>query len=88
MMREKNDWRLSNQLNYLQGITLTYRPYAPASATNDHDHCEFCFAKFISGGSDQGLNAGYSSIDAYRWICEECYEDFADLFEWRLVKQA
>jgi len=46
-MREPNDWRLMNQERYLKGVTLSWRAYVPANPTNDHDHCEFCQAKFL-----------------------------------------
>ena len=82
-MRELDDWRLTNQLSYLKGATLSLQPYAPASALNDHDHCEFCFAKFMTDESPDTITSGYATTDRYRWVCKTCFSDFADLFEWR-----
>jgi hypothetical protein len=40
------DWRLTGQEEYLQGATLLRKRYRAWSAEWDHDHCEFCWAKF------------------------------------------
>jgi hypothetical protein len=24
-------------------------------------------------------------LDEYHWICNKCFDDFKDLFEWRIV---
>ena len=45
-MRGVNDWRLQNQQRYLMRAHLVYREYEPTPG-NDHDHCEFCWAKFL-----------------------------------------
>jgi hypothetical protein len=81
-MRELNDWRLTNQANYLKGATLEKRLYKPVSKENDHDHCEFCFAKFMSAAIPDTLQEGYSTTDGYRWICNACFNDFVDMFNW------
>ena len=86
-MREANDWRLTNQERYLKGVTLAWRSYAPANPANDHDHCEFCWAKFSEGETPDTLHEGYATADRYRWICRSCFDDFRDMFEWH-VEQA
>jgi hypothetical protein len=83
-MRETNDWRLTNQERYLKGVALRWQPYSPASPGNDHDHCEFCFAKFMHNGGPDTLVEGFATSDRYRWICKTCFDDFADLFEWQV----
>jgi hypothetical protein len=83
-MRAPNDWRLTNQERYLKEATLVWRSYVPASPENDHDHCEFCFAKFMQNYPDT-LREGYSTPDQYRWVCKQCFDDFADLFKWKVV---
>ncbi|CAN7436015.1 hypothetical protein LJR129_002814 [Acidovorax sp. LjRoot129] len=82
-MRELDDWRLTNQLCYLKGAIFSWQPYAPASTLNDHDHCEFCFAKFMAIESTNILTSGYATADRYRWVCKTCFSDFSDLFEWK-----
>jgi hypothetical protein len=87
-MRQPNDWRLMNQERYLKGATLIWRPYHPASPDNDHDHCEFCTAKFMVADGPEILHQGYSTPDGYRWICESCFNDFLDLFAWEVKNEA
>ena len=79
-----SDWRLQGQEAYLHGISLERSAYEP-SPGNDHDHCEFCGAKFMQGKEPETLQQGYRSADHYRWICPQCFEDFLPQFEWRVV---
>jgi hypothetical protein len=87
-MREPNDWRLTNQARYLKGVTLVWRSYAPAKSENDHDHCEFCQAKFMNGDAPDLLHESYSTPDGYRWICRPCFDDFLDIFGWHVEQAA
>ena len=84
-MREPNDWRLMNQERYLKGVTLVWRAYEPASPKNDHDHCEFCQTKFMRDDADT-LHEGYSTPDQQRWVCKQCFDDFVDLFGWKVAR--
>jgi hypothetical protein len=90
-MIEKDDWRIRCQANYLTGIKLKYGPYRLKSREWDHDHCEFCWAKFIdrndwqTGGYEipkDYLTEGYHSEDQHWWICPRCFEDFREMFGW------
>ncbi len=77
----QNDWRLTNQRNYLYRAALKKADFK-AVPHNDHEHCEFCFEKF---GLEEGcLKSGYCSLDGYRWICGDCFRDFREQFEWSL----
>lgn len=79
----QNDWRLTNQINYLYRATLI-RTTFKNTESNDHEHCEFCWRKF---GENTGmLYTGYCTIDRYRWICEQCFKDFKDQFEWQVIE--
>ena len=78
----ESDWRLTNQMNYLFGVTLIQARYQSKSG-NDHDHCEFCWDKFAEEGDV--LHFGYCTADRYRWICPTCYSDFKDMFQWKVV---
>ena len=69
-----NDWRLTNQQDYLESQTLTLKKHDPMI----HDHCEFCLETF----GNAGLDTGYCSDDGYYWVCEQCFEDFKDYFGW------
>ena len=77
----QKDWRLTNQMNYLHGATLKKAEFK-VSPVNDHEHCEFCFDKF---GESEGLQkSGYCTLDGYHWVCNECFQDFHEKFEWHL----
>lgn len=76
------DWRLTNQMNYLFRATLKKVDFI-ATETNDHEHCEFCWDKF--GENEEMQKSGYCTLDRYHWICNECFLDFQDQFEWQLA---
>lgn len=83
-----SDWRLTNQHRYLQGIALTRQAYVPADVGNDHEHCEFCFAKFTLHPDGESLHEGYASPDHRRWVCVQCFADFREEFGWLLCDGA
>jgi hypothetical protein len=85
---EKNkmkDWRLQGQDKFLKGVKLFKKKYKKFREDWEHDHCEFCGAKFSELDSD--LNEGYSTKDEYHWICPACYKDFKDLFQWKVISK-
>ena len=86
-MREEDDWRLQGQEEYLKGIPLWWKKYVRYSETWEHDHCEFCWAKFMEEDYPDVLHEGYASEDNYRWICAQCFDDFKDLFEWQVMTE-
>ncbi len=75
-----DDWRRTGQERYLTGATFFARRYRPRRPGWDHDHCEFCGAKFASNEGD--LDSGYTTADEYRWVCARCFADFRDEFGW------
>jgi len=78
------DWRLHGQQAYLTGVTLVrqkYRRYRN-NPQWDHDHCEFCGAKFMVEDAAGAVHEGFSTEDDYRWVCTGCFDDFKTLFEW------
>lgn len=76
------DWRLQGQETYLKEKTLTFSTYKVIDEDWDHDHCEFCFAKF-SKNIEGALKEGYKTQDE-RWICTECFNDFHKHFKWKV----
>ena len=60
-MARDDDWRLQGQEKYLFGATLLRKRYKAWSEDWDHDHCEFCWAKFMDPSS---------SIDAAQFIAD------------------
>ena len=85
-MLEQNDWRLTSQEKYLMNAQLRKQTYAAPSLTWNHDHCEFCWATFSEHNGD--LHEGYSTPANKCWICEECYQDFKEMFHFAVVEEA
>ena len=79
MVMEENDWRLTNQINYLYNKTLIKSKYQPYREGWEHDHCEFCSERI-----DVNSPEAYCTEDKYHWICADCYNDFKDMFKWNL----
>ena len=77
-----DDWRLQGQEKYLRGAVLSFKSYSCQSAKWDHEHCEFCQVKITENCKTDTICKGYATLDNYRWICEKCFHDFKDLFEW------
>jgi hypothetical protein len=84
-MINKNDWRLKRQRKYLEGITLQLKKFVPFREGMDSDHCEFCWAKIAVEPKPDVYTEGYSTQDHYYWICTKCYEDFKDMFQWKVM---
>ena len=80
-----NDWRITNQMNYLFRARLLITTFSESSHS-DHEHCEFCFAKF--GNAEGLLQSGYCTLDKYHWICDKCYRDFQTQFEWTALDES
>jgi hypothetical protein len=86
-MVDLSDWRLQGQKRYLKKAELcrrTYRRY-PNNPDWDHDHCEFCWAKFMVEENPDVFHEGYCTLDEYRWICKKCFDDFHEMFDWKVV---
>lgn len=80
------DWRITNQEEYLSNERLRWVKYRPSNPNNDHDHCEFCWSKFMTDSGEDIFDEGYSTEDGYRWICKTCFEDFKHEFHWEVVQ--
>ncbi len=77
-----SDWRLRGPMTYLVRLTLRRRRWTQTRQNWDHDHCEFCSAKFAESGDASALHEGWSTPDEYRWICDRCFNDFRTRFGW------
>lgn len=82
-MPGEKDWRLRGQEKYLMGVALVRRRYKPV-ADNDHDHCAFCWAKFMVADRPELLHEGYATADRSHWICDRCFDDFRETFRWQV----
>ncbi len=64
------------------GAMLYWKKYSQYREEWDHDHCEFCGKTFSD--YDNNLHEGYVTADNYHWICDICFNDFKDKFQWRV----
>ena len=71
-----NDWRLTDQKKYLDKAVLKKCGFF-AKKAQDHEHCAFCWLKFTANMK------GYCTLDEKFWICNKCFEDFHDFFDWK-----
>jgi hypothetical protein len=78
------DWRLQGQEEYLSGVRLVRRRWRQSRPGGDHDHCEFCWAKFGQEQLGDVLREGWTTPDEYRWVCDVCFNDFKDQFRWQI----
>ena len=76
------DWRLHGQEQDLLGAVLRRRRYLPPRPDWDHDHCEFCWVKFMDVDHPGIERDGYVTRDGYRWICHTCFDSFRARFGW------
>jgi len=74
-----NDWRITFQEDYLMSALFEKKKYQKKSIEWDHDHCEFCEEKF-SEDPIVGMSVGYYTENRESWVCEQCFNDFKDLF--------
>jgi hypothetical protein len=75
-----DDWRLTNQKDYLFRRKLKRCAFS-SFPQKDHEHCSFCWEKF--GHGEDMLKIGYCTEDGENWVCDACYKDFKDSFEWQ-----
>lgn len=89
-MNERSNWRLTGQERYLIGLSLVHKKYRRYLQNSewDHDHCAFCWAKFMVEDCPDVLHRGYATTDEYHWICEKCFEDFKEKFDWKVVEES
>lgn len=85
--RGDGDWRLRNQERHLVGLEFVRRTCSPPRADWDHDHCEFCSAKFAGSGNEEVLREGFCTPGGYWWVCPGCFEDFRDRFGWTVKSE-
>lgn len=86
-MVDDSDWRLQGQERFLLGAALQKSRYSSPRSDWDHDHCEFCGAKFTADGVPDGLPEGFTTADRDRWVCPTCFEDFRTRFGWSQIER-
>ena len=89
-----DDWRRTSS-GLPEGTVFRWRDYEVPRPGWDHDHCVFCWAKFVPR-SEQGkkslerdnhtiYSVGYATVEpsgsAFEWVCRPCFDDFNDEFK-------
>lgn len=68
----RDDWRRRGQEDYLRGAQLTWRRYQALGAQWEHEHCDFCWRKFLdaeySDDHRRALEERPDEIDAAGYI--------------------
>ena len=76
----KKEWYIIEyeQKTYLHNKTLLKKIF---DKSGDHRHCELCWNRISVEVDD--ANFGYYDCDSGSWICETCFGDFKELFNWK-----
>ncbi len=74
-----------NWIARLRGAQFKYQAYKMPKPTWDHDHCEFCWAKFMESGNTDALLEGYYCKSEDTWVCPKCYEEKNVEYQWELI---
>jgi hypothetical protein len=83
-MGKEQDWRLTGQERYLKCKTFVKKRYTAPSPDWDHDHCAFCWTKFMESEEPDTIQEGYATEDNKHWVCPQCFADFQAQFQWTI----
>ena len=72
------DWRLLGNFKDITGNKFKKTKFK-STEKNDHEHCEFCWEKALT---DKACTF-YCTEDMSYWICEDCFRDFQNKFNWQ-----
>ena len=75
----QDDWRIRNQKTYLTNRIFSKKSFIASSKWN-HEHCQFCFERFVNG------DFAFSCCNGKYWVCEKCFNDFKVGFGWKQQK--
>ena len=62
---------------------IVYVDYDLSSWKHDEEDLEFCWATFSEQGED--LHDGFCTLDKKNWICEQCFQDFKEMFHFTVA---
>ena len=85
-MIEQDDWRLhvGNKPELYASLTWSFKKWTQTRPHWNHDHCEFCQIKLSDSEIDEVMHEGWTDNDEYHWICVTCFNDFRDLYRWKV----
>lgn len=82
-----DDWRLLQYDGFLDGETFSLEKFV-SSGDNDHEHCRFCWQKItdlpIKDADFEGYRTFSSKTGHELWVCKECFNDFRNMFDFKL----
>ena len=84
----EEDWRLSQgNFDFIKNHVFKNQ-YFKSNKYNDHDHCNFCWKKITDLEIDEEHDAfGYVTLNAHgqeEWVCEKCFNDFKERFNFKV----
>jgi len=87
-MAEERDWRLdiAEEPSFFAKFTWKNTKWTQTRDNWNHDHCEFCGAEISDLSGKDIFNNGWTTEDEYYWVCDKCFNDFKDLYQWNLSK--
>ncbi|HLX31797.1 MAG TPA: hypothetical protein VKR79_03395 [Gaiellaceae bacterium] len=92
----EGDWRLMGQERFLQDAVFRHKAYRAWREGWAHDHCAFCQRRLVedvaTSDDPDARSAGYAAVgrgpngeDDYHWVCDDCFPDFRDQFNWSVI---
>lgn len=85
MTDDTNELWLQEKEKYLKNARLQWADYKMPKPTWDHDHCEFCWEKFMEGGQGGTKASGYRLESEDVWVCKECFHKYQSRYNWTSV---
>ena len=76
------EWNVEESDISLNNHVLHRKIFSDRLKDTEHEHCEFCSALF--GSQKRDFVEGYCTEDYYYWICDHCYNEFKDEFNWTI----
>ncbi|MCR5808105.1 MAG: hypothetical protein K6G56_00930 [Clostridiales bacterium] len=74
------EWRLTAWEACQIGNCMQHRVFDRTIVIEDFDKCSLCYERFDT--DEKHPQKAYYCPDNHRWVCEKCFNDFKDLFDW------
>ncbi|MDE7181874.1 MAG: hypothetical protein K2O41_02420 [Clostridia bacterium] len=86
-MMHNQDWRIETYRGHLNGETFSLKDFV-STATNNHEHCVFCWRKITDLNIEECDREGYCAFNSKtgqaNWVCKGCFNDFKEQFNFKL----
>ena len=84
MKNDKVSEHFGGEVSYYSDCVWSFKTWTITREGWDHDHCEFCLIKITDLDISDSLKEGWTNQDEGLWICESCFEDFKDKYQWKV----